>query len=246
MNSLVKDTKASARYSRPQRRAFRAFTIIALPLVLGWVSGQRVLASGIEPPPGSGVPKSTIGGGSRPSRQACFDAPTSTAQLVALSPAQPLGLTKVDRPSFVIYLPPTQAKTLELSLFDHQHNGLYQTTLPIPKTSGWVSIPLPAAAPKLAKNRSYAWSIALICDAADRTEDWVVSGWIQRPDLPPQLRQHLATASAVDQVKLLAAQGFWHEAISTLMQLKQKNPTDPQLVSMWQELLRLTGLAVMN
>ena len=229
--------------TRPAVLPLRLWVGILLAcLCSGWVWPSQVLAGSIEPPPGKGVPKGTAGGGSRPSQQACLKPAHQTAKLVALSPTQQLGLTLVDRPNFLIYLPSTTAQTLELSLFDRQQNGIYQTTLPVPATSGLVSIQLPATAPKLNRNHPYAWSIALICNPQDRTEDWVVRGWIQRADLQPQLARNLAQASAIDRIKLFAEQGFWYEAVSRLLELRQQTPNDPKLVAMWQELLKSAGL----
>jgi Domain of Unknown Function (DUF928) len=244
MISHAKVTKSADRSTRPSLLSLDLWQgIILATLLIGCVGANRALASGgIEPPPDKGVPKGTAGGGSRPVQRACLNRADATSQLVALSPMQKLGLTMVDHPQFLIYLPPTKAQKLELSLFDRQQNGIYQTTLPIPKTSGVVSIPLPASAPRLAKTHPYAWSIALICDPRDRTEDWVVTGWIQRADLQPQLRHNLAQASAIERVKLFSEQGFWYEAAAALLELRQQTPNDPQVVAMWQELLKSAGL----
>jgi Domain of Unknown Function (DUF928) len=221
-------------------------SLVGCTLLLTGSMTNRALASTIEPPPGQGTPKSTAGGGSRISSQVACRTSNRADQFVALSPGQQLALTTVDRPNFLIYLPQTKATALELSLFDHNRKGIYQTILPVPQTSGLVRIQLPQTAPSLSKNQPYAWSIALVCNPADRTEDWVVRGWIQRTDLAPQIQRNLTQAKAIDQVKIFAAQGFWHEAATTLMELQQQTPNDPKLLSMWQELLQSAGLNVIH
>jgi hypothetical protein len=161
--------------------------------------------------------------------------------LTALSPGRHLGLTQSDRPNFFVYIPQTTAQTAEFSLFDEQMNGIYQMSVPVSK-AGLVSIRLPDTAPSLAKDKPYYWTVALVCNLSDRTDDWVVGGWIERAEPSATLKQQLANVTAVERVSLYAQQGYWYEALNTLVELQRIQPNHPVIATTWAELMKSVGL----
>jgi len=130
----------------------------------------------------------------------------------------------------------------EFSLFDKQMKGVYQVTIPVDQKTGLMSISLADSAPVLPKDQPYYWTFALACNANDRTEDWVVGGWVEYAQPSANLKQQLASVVGVEKVSLYAKQGFWYDAITTLVELQRTQPNNPQLIEMQVELLKSGGL----
>jgi len=227
---------------------FLSLSVIVAPQVTTKAGAEFSVAASFEPPPGRDAPRGgTAGGGSRPVGTACLSNRSATSgALTALSPGRQLGLTQAERPNFFVYLPQTTAQTAEFSLFDEQMNGIYQVSIPVPKQAGLVGIRLPDTAPALAQDKPYYWTVALACNPSDRTEDWVVGGWIERAQPSATLKQQLANVTAVEKVSLYAKQGFWYEALNTLVELQRTQPNDPAVASTWAELMKSVRLDVIG
>ena len=151
--------------------------------------GSAVLASQTAPQPSSQIvsitqttftppsrraqPRQTIGGGSRDGGicpQDIADADATAVQVVN-SPDAP------DAP-ISLQIPKTLARTGELSLFDAEGKGVYQTTLDLPPTPAVLQLSLPPEM-TLQPGATYQWVFALVCSPNDRFQDRTVSGWIQ-------------------------------------------------------------------
>jgi hypothetical protein len=221
---------------------FLSLSVILAPQVTTKVWAQSNATTIFEPPPGRNAPRGgTAGGGSRPVGGACLSNPSAkSSSLTALVPDHHLGLTQAERPNFLVYMPQTTAQTAEFSLFDEQMNGIYQMSVPVSK-AGLVSIRLPDTAPPLAKDKPYYWTVALACNPSDRTEDWVVGGWIERAEPSATLKQQLANVTAVERASLYAKQGFWYDALDTLVELQRTQPNHPVIATTWAELMKSVG-----
>ena len=220
---------------------------LAVLLTTYWTTKVRAdsqIATDFDPPSGQDLPRDgTVGGGSRPVNIACLSNRAATlGTLTALSSRRHMGLTQSARPDFLVYKPQTTAQTAEFSLFDEQKNGIYQVNLPVAKQAGLVSIHLPADAPSLEKDKSYYWTLALVCNPTDRTEDWVVGGWVEHTEPTADLKQQLANAAAAERVSLYAKQGFWYDALNTLVELQRTQPSNSTLGTTWAKLLKSGGL----
>ncbi|BAU13267.1 hypothetical protein LEP3755_38060 [Leptolyngbya sp. NIES-3755] len=214
----------------------------SLIVTLSTISFTKVtLAQSIEPPAGLPAPQTTSSGGSRPSNRACVQS-SKSIPLTAIASRQSVGLTMHDRPTVWVYLPPTQAKTLEFSLFDQNRKGIYQTTIETNNRTGYIAIALPSSAPALNQNQPYYWTVALVCNPNERTSDWITGGWIQQQAINPALQQQLNRATLIEQIRLIAKAGFWYEAVDTYLRSRQANPNDPQLTKVWAELVRAGNL----
>lgn len=202
---------------------------------------KALAVTGFEPPPGRDAPRGgTVGGGSRPVKR-CLKSSTSV-ELTALSPGRHLGLSRVERPSFSVYLPATTAETAEFSLFDKQMKGIYQVSIPVPKQAGLMSFSLPDNAPALVKDQPYYWSFALACNATDRTEDWVVGGWVEYAQPDDNLLRQLASLSELEKLALYAKRGFWYDAVTSLVEMQRSQPNNSQLAKIQAELLKSGGI----
>lgn len=191
-------------------------------------------------PPGQGVPKGTAGGGTRPTQQ-CLQQPNDQESLLALAPTRFLGLTSQENPAVWVYVPKTTAQTLEFSLFTSEQDGIYQVQLPV-SAPGLVKIAVPQAA-KLKTGKPYYWTAALICNPEQRTNDWVVTGWIRQQPFSPDLQRQLAAATPEQRLKLYAQANFWYEALNAYLALQQTQPNTPNLSSLWADLLQTAGLS---
>ena len=224
--------------------ALLTLSVLVAPNLTSSVRSQNRPTS-FEPPPGRDIPRGgTAGGGSRPVASACSPSKNAvrTTNLTALSPGRHLGLTQSLRPKFLVYVPQTSAQTMEFSLFDEKMNGVYQMNLPVSNRTGLVSIDLPENAPSLVKDKPYYWTVALVCNPNERTEDMVVGGWIARSEINDSLKQELAKAKGLERVSLYAKQGFWYDAVNTLVEMQQTEPGNLAIATSWAELLKSVGL----
>jgi hypothetical protein len=165
----------------------------------------------------------------------------SSSSLTAVAPGQNIGLSQSDRPNLFVYIPQTTAQTAEFSLFDEKMKGIYQVSVPVPQ-AGLVSIPLPDTATPLAQDQPYYWTVALVCNPSDRTEDQVVGGWIEHTQPNDALKQQLGNVRALERVSLYAQQGFWYDALNTLVELQRTEPNNPAVANSWAQLMKSVGL----
>lgn len=181
-------------------------------------------------PPNRGAPGETQDAGSRP---AC---PISEIPFTALAPSTNWGETIASHPTFWLYLP-YAASSIELSLSEEgQQQTVYQTSFQT-AAAGIGQFTLPDDAPALEPDRLYRWQFTFVCDAETQSH-FQVSGIVVRRSPTAQFTQQLQTASPKEQITLLAAEGFWYDALDQLNQLRRLNPTDETLESGWTNLLQ--------
>jgi hypothetical protein len=195
-------------------------------------------------PPNRGLPGRREGGGTR----GCWTstAPSRQHRLTAIVPAQNLGYTLSEYPTFFVYVPAAYVEktaAAELILTDDQDNEIYRASFSTGNQSGILRISLPAEAnmAPLEIGRDYRWSFALVCDPNDPSGNLVVDSWIQRVQPSPELAAAIATTSPADLPALYARSGIWYEAIASLSDL-DRQPTDEAIVAQWQNLLNSVGL----
>lgn len=131
-----------------------------------------------EPPPRQGSPSRTASGGSRDGSQCAQDSGAGFP-LATLGAAEAVEITTDSRPTFRVQIPKTSAQSAELSLFDANGAGVYQTSLSLTNTPTIASVKLPDTAPALQPNQDYYWIFAVICTPGDRLQDRWVSGSIR-------------------------------------------------------------------
>jgi hypothetical protein len=167
--------------------------------------------------------------------------PAATAPLLtALSPTTPPGSTLAERPTFLVYVPRTNAETAEFSLRDQENRGVYRTTITLTQTPDIISISLPEQA-VLEVDRPYTWSFAVICNPDDRVEDRFVTGSVQRIELEPTRLQQIEQASPQQRLAVYQENGIWYDALALLFELKRSQPNDPDLSAIWREFLQSAG-----
>ncbi len=195
-----------------------------------------------QPKRGGTPRKGTAGGGSRPAQKACLSHQSiKSGKLIALTPSNSTGFTEKERPNFFVYLPQTSAKMAEFSLFDEHMNGVYQTNMPV-NTQGLQSINFTSNTSILIKNKPYYWTYALICNEGDRTQDWVVGGWVERREISKSLQKKLSNASRTQKISLYAENGFWYEALSSLVEMHKSKDNNHTFNDSWKILLKSGGI----
>ncbi len=192
-------------------RGFKANALLVplLTLLMMTVASQ---VNAFEPPPKSGAPKGTSGGGTRPAAPSrCLQRDANALQ--TLTPPSGVGYTAQQRPQFWVYLPPHQTVELEFTLQalePHPTTGQlesYQVMIPAPPGLGWTALNLPQDVPLLEARRTYRWTVALVCDPTDRpSNDAVVRG---------NLIYQPKSTSALDEMGRIRSD-YWLDAMSKM------------------------------
>lgn len=154
------------------------------------------------------------------------------------------GLTTVERPTFWFYTPYAKGSShpADFVLLDEESNSIYRQDIVLPNEPGVISVSLPTTAPKLSVGKQYRWFFNVYCENQKQQAPIYVEGVIQRVNLKPAIAHQLQYAQPRQQVAIYASNGIWHEALTTLAQLRQNNPQDATLQQEWQNLLIFVGL----
>lgn len=218
----------------------RLATVSLAVLSLGIAASPRfdapANAQGFNPPD-RGAPPRTADGGTR----GCGYQVGGVKGLTALTPASSLALTVSDSPTFLWYVPQSNAQKLEFKMVEagKEENVIYQTSMPTPSKAGIISVSLPAgAATSIQEGKMYHWYFSMVCDASDPTGNTVVDGWVERTQPSQALIDELKKATSRRELPAIYAKaGIWHEALATLVELRRNYPEDQTIASQWQEFL---------
>ncbi|MEG3990434.1 DUF928 domain-containing protein [Microcoleus sp. MOSTC5] len=163
----------------------------------------------------------------------------SQLRLTALVPKNKIGRTVSDYPTFLFYLPPTEAEVAEFILKDQSGNQIYKQDVRISTLSGVIGVSIPADknVPPLEAGKSYRWNFTVICDAQDRSSDQIESGIVRRVELSADIRSQLEKADPRQKTVIYAENGIWQDALSTLAAARRANPNDAELAADWKSLL---------
>ncbi len=192
-------------------------------------------------PPNRDKPLATSGGASR-GEQCIADVQNSKIPITPILPAIDQRLTVASHPTFLIHIPQTSAKQVFFTIEDQNQETNYQTNLPISGKAGILKITLPQDAPSLEIGKNYQWALALICGETLKPDSPIVNGSITRIQPETELKQQLSSMTKIEQATFYVQLGIWYEAITTLAQLKQEQPDNANLVSIWDEILNSVGL----
>lgn len=247
--------------------SFSTILLLQLALLPTWASlvqaqsasDQRTVGKrspiGFIPPKGQPRPTVTVGGGRRNSSLAVcpqqrprlnlssVQSNTATNKpLTPLLPSDKLGLTVSSHPTFIVYVPESGAKSVELTLEDNKGKGIYQKTVDLKGNSGIVDISLPTTATALEIGKDYKLVVSVRCQQTG-PKDPFVEGIVRRIQPDTALANRLQSAKTLEKVLLYAEKGIWFEAVTNLLQLKRSQPNNQQIASAWKELLQSAGLS---
>lgn len=188
-------------------------------------------------PPRRGAPPASAGGSTRGT--SCL----LGQRITSLIPPDKLGLTLASHPTFFWSIPKIQVETARFILLANKSQKVvYETTLKLPNQPGIISFTLPKNVNALEIGETYRWHFNIVCDANDFSGNPGVNGWVERiqPELP--LSQALETANLRSLPSIYAESGIWHEALTSLVELRRLEPNSFSIRWNWLKFFNSVGL----
>jgi hypothetical protein len=185
-------------------------------------------------PPQRGAPQRRVGGSSRG-----FE---SALPRVLLLVPDHVGLTVSERPSLYWYLSKPTNVRVEITLIDDKgETPLIEYAVPEAKGPAVHRIDLAAHKVELKPGVTYQWSISVVPNPKERSNDVMSGGALRRVAVP----QNIAARSSADKAQLArayAAEGIWYDAIALYSELIEENPGNRRLRDARAALLEQVGL----
>ncbi|NJN49480.1 MAG: DUF928 domain-containing protein [Alkalinema sp. RL_2_19] len=181
-----------------------------------------------------GFPGRRVGGGSRSD---CY----TKAPLVALNPETNFGETTAAYPT-VYFVSPSENKALKVKfvLKDAAGKTIAKRRFVTEPASGLVGIDLATVTQSgLAPNQNYQWYLSVAC-SEEQSQNLIVNGWIQRVE-PGTQTTH--SQKGPELIRQAWKAGLWHDAIATLLELRQAQPENQAITALWKEMLQAEGLS---
>lgn len=218
---------------------FRTLSLVlTLTIGVGCLSLPSQAVPTFTPAPGRRLPGRREGAGTRGPCMKAYREKESIYS-TALVPETNLTLTLSEYPTFFLFVPPTNAKTMEFTLSDMNRKTLYRQTLATPAKAGVVAVSLPKnELLPMDVNKLYQWSFTLKCSGVGKEEDIRLSGWIQRVSSTPALSIALEQATPRSRASVYAANGIWQDTLTTLADLRRSNPRNPEFLADWTAALQ--------
>lgn len=155
-------------------------------------------------------------------------------------------LTASVRPTFWFYVPysTSSVRSAEFVLQDREDNDVYSTVVKLPDRPGVVSLSLPSTAHPLESGKMYHWFFKVSCTPQNASSPVFVEGWVERVIPNSALARQLEAAVTPQQrIAVYAANGIWHDALTTVGELRLDNPANIALKADWNNLLQSVDLA---
>ena len=196
-------------------------------------------------PHGLGLPGPREGAGTR---GCVFGNPGS---LTLLMPESNVGWTTAAYPQFHWYTPLNVASFVEFTLYsanpedESDRTQVYQSRFTVSGDAGIASLQLPADSglPPLEVGQLYYWQVAIFCNANSESGELKAGGWVERQETDTVLAAALAEAAEAEVPELYAVNGYWFDAVDSLMARRQAHPEDEAVQAQWMDLLDSVGLA---
>ncbi len=228
-SSLLAATKPTPKTTPSSRRDKRTFVVLP------------------QLPPGSAPGGRRYGGATR------GQCPNATPPLTALVPSTPdsssvtnvWGLTAKEYPKLWFYLPYTKNSSTQAEftvLDDESKDPIYTSAIALPTKPSTIAVSLPHNIPPLQVGKKYRWFLNVYCDPQKQSVPIFVEGVIIRKKPDAALVKELQKAQPLQQVAIYAGNGFWHDALTTVAELRQKSPQNEIFEKEWTNLLQAIGL----
>jgi hypothetical protein len=199
-----------------------------------------------KPAKGQSAPLRAAGGASRTGRYDLTEMGNPTgaagpAALMAMLPQSYTGNTISERPTLMVYLPASGAKSASFSLKNAMGKTLYEKNLTVSGNAEVMAIALPADAPALAVGQSYQWYVGLQVEGEINPNTPFVDGWIQRVEPSMKVAAALQQPDLLKQAEVLGSEGIWYDCAHKLASLRASAPSET-LNKEWSDLLGTVGL----
>lgn len=227
----------------------RSTWTLSLSLLLGGVMLAPIAALAQYVPPISGLPRRREGAGTR---GPCMLKDSSDRQLMSIVPEDSFSLTLSQSPVFFWYVPPNQGQSAEFALLEPKDPNdplsedytLFKIVLPLSQKGGLMSYRLPAAITNLVMQpeKTYRWQFSIICDRNDPSQNPLREGFIRQAQPPQSLQNTLRSTPAEQRSSVLAQNGIWQDALTTLAQQVCAANGPAAARQRWQALLASVNL----
>lgn len=200
-----------------------------------------------KPPVNRGAPTDRRGAGTRGECPAVSMAPTGIMPTVASNNTQfVIGNTATEYPTFWYYIPYNAEKihSVKFAIVDEKENLLTKEPIPvnISGTPGIISFTLPKTEQPLKPGQYYHSYLLIDCNPQSRSEDTAIEGLVQVVAPSSEFTKRFQAATEREKVNLYAQQGYWQDAITTLGELRRRQPQDTSLTEDWKALLNSVTL----
>lgn len=128
-------------------------------------------------------------------------------------------------PTFAVYFPEAGGEfVVSLEQKEGRFNKtIWQQTLKADK-AGIETITLPANKPGLSVGKDYRFSVQMVVNPNDRSQDVVAQVWLQRVELSPQTQAKINSIQDADERAIaLAEEGVWFDAVEVLVQNQDRS-----------------------
>ena len=182
-------------------------------------------------PPLRGAPATRVGGASR-------GVPDAELVLSVIAP-ESTGLTSRAQPTLYWYISKALSRPMEFTLNDEQSiKPLVDMKVPVAQP-GIHALKLNYA---LKPEVEYQWTIAAVADPNQRASDTIAGGTIKYVQLPATLAAQIKSATPQQQPFLYAQEGFWYDALTTLSEQIDAQPSNHNVREQRAALLEQVGL----
>ncbi|MBD1939054.1 DUF928 domain-containing protein [Microcoleus sp. FACHB-68] len=148
--------------------------------------------------------------------------------------------TIAESPTFLFYIPYASKDIAFVSfvILDDQDKVIQNSEkIQIPETPGFINLHLPPGFQPLEIGKLYRWYLSIHCDPQKLEDGIFFEGAIHRISPSSEFIEQLQEASPKERIIRYRQAGYWYKALSLLTELRSKNPNDPELKAIWNELL---------
>ena len=212
---------------------------LAAPAALAQPAAKKDDAANDAPayvPPQRGAPQRRVGGSSRGME--------GTLPRVILLVPDHVGLTTSENPPLYWYLSKPTTVRVEVTLIDDKgETPLIEYAVTNAKGPAVHRIDLAAHKVALKANVNYQWSISVVPNPNERSNDVMSGGALRRVAMPEGIASRRAQLTDKAQLaRAYAAEGIWYDSIALYSELIDQNPGDRKLRAARASLLEQVGL----
>jgi hypothetical protein len=195
---------------------------LALLFVLPDASAQQPASSGTPEykPPVRGAPARRVGGSSRGAEELPF---------VAVIAPDHVGHTVSEQPALYWFVSRRSPVRVEITLIDSSGIKPVVETSITSAEPGIHRFSLADHDVRLKPGEEYQWSVSLVADDKQRSNDVVSQGSVQLVAPSPQLQARLAGLPLSAQARVYAAEGVWYDAIAAISESIAREPDNREL-----------------
>ena len=131
-------------------------------------------------------------------------------------------------PTFAVYFPEAKGEFI-VSLEEKGrkfNNKIWQQNLKVNK-AGITTVTLPANIVGLQSGKDYRFSVKMVVNPKDRSQDIVAQVWLQKIELSPEIKAQIDLISnPEDRAIALAERGIWFDTIALLIENNDRSSRD--------------------